>query len=91
MSVGPRSAGHGKARLPPDRRARLRGHVAALGLQGAARSLGTSVVTLERAADPYALLPEITIRRLDAAIDRLCAAALPVAGWSRALDDVTPT
>jgi hypothetical protein len=69
----------------------LRGHVAALGLQGAARSLGTSVVTLERAADPYALLPEITIRRLDAAIDRLCAAALPVAGWSRALDDVTPT
>jgi hypothetical protein len=52
---------------------RLRGLVAAVGLQRAARSLGIGVVTLERAADPYALLPEATIRRLDAAIDRVCA------------------
>jgi hypothetical protein len=72
MTTGPRVEGHGKVRLTSERRERLRGFVASLGLQGAARSLGIGVVTLERATDSYALLPESTIRRLDAALDRLC-------------------
>jgi hypothetical protein len=78
MTAGPRVEGHGKVRLVPERRERLRGFVASVGRQGAARSLGIGVVTLERAADPYALMPESTIRRLDAALDRLCP-------WHRAL------
>jgi hypothetical protein len=79
MTAGPRVEGHGKARLVPESRERLRGLVASVGLQRAARSLGIGIVTLERAADPYALLPEATIRRLDAALDRLCPSphALP--------------
>jgi hypothetical protein len=75
MTMGPRVEGHGKARLVPERRERLRGFVASLGLRAAARSLGIGVVTLECAADPYALLPKSTIRRLDAALDRLCASS----------------
>jgi hypothetical protein len=77
--TAPRVEGHGKVRLVPERRERLRGFVASVGLHGAARSLGIGVVTLERVADPYALLPELTIRRLDAALDRLCPShqALP--------------
>jgi hypothetical protein len=72
MTLGPRLTGNGKARLLPERRVLLRRLVASVGLHGAARSLGIGVVTLERAADPYALLPETTIRRLDTAIDRVC-------------------
>ncbi len=74
MTLGPRSTGHGTLRLEPDQRARLRALVAAVGLQSAARSLGIGVVTLERAADPYVLLPPTTVRRLDAALRRLDAA-----------------
>jgi len=72
MSVGPRVEGHGKSRLDAERRVRLRGLVASVGLQRAARSLGIGIVTLERAADAYALLPALTIRRIDAALDHLC-------------------
>jgi hypothetical protein len=78
MTAGPRVEGHGKVRLVPERRERLRELVASAGLQRAARSLRIGVATLERAADPYALLPESTIRRLDAALDRLCPSPRPL-------------
>ncbi|MGO8993014.1 MAG: hypothetical protein ACLQVI_06785 [Polyangiaceae bacterium] len=71
MSSVPRVEGHGKARLVPERRARLCGLIAAVGAHSAARSLGIGIVTLERATDAYALLPLSTVRRLDLAIDRL--------------------
>jgi hypothetical protein len=71
VSGVPSVEGHGRARLVPERRARLRALIAAAGVHGAARSLRIGVVTLERAADAYALLPLSTVRRLDLAIDRL--------------------
>jgi len=74
MMPGPRCGGSGTARLVPEHRARLRALVADVGLQSAARLLGIGVVTLERAADPYVLLPPTTVRRLDAALRRLDAA-----------------
>jgi hypothetical protein len=70
---GPRAEGNGRVRLAPERRERLRRLVATLGFQQAARALGTGIVTLECASDPYALLPERTVRRIAAAIDRVCA------------------
>jgi hypothetical protein len=71
MTREPRWAGNGKARLEPERRERLRRLVASVGPTAAARSLGTGVATLARAADPYALLPDATVERLDATIRRL--------------------
>jgi hypothetical protein len=74
MSASPRAEGNGKVRLAPERRERLRRLVAILGRHQAARALGVGIVTLECATDPYALLPERTVSRIAAAIDRVCAA-----------------
>jgi hypothetical protein len=52
----------------------LRRLVAEVGRDRAARTLGVGALILERAVDPYELLHEATIRRLDAALDRLDAA-----------------
>jgi hypothetical protein len=74
MTPRPRCAGNGTARLEPECRARLRALVAAVGRPSAARLLGIGIVTLDRAADPYVLLPPTTVQRLDAALRRLDAA-----------------
>jgi hypothetical protein len=69
MTNGPRLSGNGTARLLPERREDLRRLVASVGPTAAARTLGTGIATLERATDPYTLLSEGTVRRLNVALD----------------------